>query len=124
ICVDALELSCDAAAAGRHNPMFRLAAAKSRMLPTWPKRILFGQAGAAVENGRKTDFPKPKIAKGFWPALKTGPNEPSGRPLRPRFYSGPADHSHADSCPARIRHPSGLDDRPAGQRNRLGRFSA
>ena len=34
---------------------------------TWPKTIDFGQEEASLENGRKTDFPNPKIAKGFWP---------------------------------------------------------
>jgi hypothetical protein len=33
----------------------------------WPKTILFGRAGAAVENGRKTGVPHGEIAEGFWP---------------------------------------------------------
>jgi DNA invertase Pin-like site-specific DNA recombinase len=37
------------------------------MLPTWPKRILCGQAGAALGNGRKTRLPKTEIAEDFWP---------------------------------------------------------
>src|ERR1035438_740192 len=122
--MDALELSCDAATIGLYNLGFRLAPAKSRMLPTWPKTIVCGHAGAAVENGRKTGLPTTEIAKGFWPPLETGPNEASGRPLRPRFYPGSTDHPDADPCPAGICHSPRLDDRPAGQRNRVGGFSA
>src|SRR5271157_1188911 len=94
------------------------------MLSVWPKTILFGQEEASLENGGKMSFLKTKIAKGFWPSLKTGPNEASGGPLRPRFYPGPADHSLADARPAGIRHPAGLEDRFASQRNRLRRFPA
>jgi len=94
------------------------------MLPTWPKRILFGQAGAAVEKGRKTGVPHGEIAEGFGPPPLPGQNSVAGRPLRPRFYPGSADHTDADPCPAGIRHAPRLGDRPAGQRNRLGRFPA
>src|SRR5271157_3302588 len=113
--MDALELSCDAATIGRYNLRFRLAPAKSRMLPTWPQTILCGQAGAAVENGRKTEFSKAEIAEGFWPPPSPGQNTIPGRPLRPRFYPGSADHPDADPCPAGIRHAPRLDDHPAGQ---------
>src|ERR1019366_9992934 len=94
------------------------------MLSVWPKTILFGHSGATLENGRKTAFGKGEIAKGFWPPLETGPNEAPSGSLRPRFYPGSADHPAADPCPAGIRHPAGLEDRAAGQRNRLGRFPA
>src|SRR5271157_2590324 len=94
------------------------------MLPTWPKTILFGQAGAAVENGRKTGVPHGEIAEGFWPPPSPRPNTVPGRPLRPRFYPGSADHPDADPCPAGIRHSPRLDDRSTGERNRLGRCPA
>jgi hypothetical protein len=44
----------------------------SRILPTWPETILFGQAGAAVENYRKTAFSLGEIAKDFWPLAGRG----------------------------------------------------
>jgi hypothetical protein len=43
------------------------------MSADWPETILFGQAGAAVENGRKTGLGTDEIAKGFWPPVQTGP---------------------------------------------------
>jgi len=42
------------------------------MLPTWPKTILCGQAGAAVENKRKTAFSLGEIAKDFGPLAGRG----------------------------------------------------
>ena len=74
--------------------------------------------------GEKRASRQDEIAKGFWPPPSPGQNTVPGRPLRPRFYPGSADHPDADPCPAGIRHSPRLDDRPAGQRNRLGRFSA
>ena len=41
-----------------------------------------------------------------------------------QFLPRTSDHSHADSCLARARHPPGLEDRIAGQRNRLRCCSA
>jgi len=70
----------------------------------WPKTIDFGQSGAAVENGRKTEFSKAEIAKGYWPPLSSGQNTVASGPLRSRFYPRPADHPHADPFPAGIRH--------------------
>ena len=83
-----------------------------------PKTIVFGHRGATLENGRKTRLFKAEIAKGFWLPLSQGPNTVSSGPLHPGLYSGPADHPLADSRLAGIRHPSGLEDRLPGQRNR------
>lgn len=44
----------------------------------WPQTIDLGQAGAQLENGRKTGFPKSEIAKGFWPPLKAAFDEAPG----------------------------------------------
>src|SRR6516162_9700529 len=95
------------------------------MIPSiWPKTILFGQLGASLKNGRKTGFPKGEIARGFWPAPSPGQNAAPGGPLRPRVYPRSADHPDADPCPTGIRRPPGLEDRLAGERNRLGCFPA
>jgi hypothetical protein len=42
------------------------------MIPSWPKTIVLGQAGAAVENERKTAFSLGEIAKDFWPLAGCG----------------------------------------------------
>src|ERR1035438_5131082 len=87
------------------------------MSPSWPKRIVFGHAGATSPNGRQTGIREAEIAKGFWPGTETGENVPR-RPLCPRLYERPTDHSAADPRPAGIRRPSELDHRPAGERGR------
>src|ERR1017187_10457201 len=83
--------------------------------PAWPKRIVFGHAGATFRNGRQTGIREGKIAEGFWPGTETGENVPR-RPLRPRLYERPTDHPAADPRPAGIRRPAGLDSRTAGER--------
>jgi hypothetical protein len=42
------------------------------MSSAWPEIIVLGQAGAAVENNRKTAFSLDEIAKGFWPPASRG----------------------------------------------------
>src|ERR1035441_9305674 len=74
--------------------------------PAWPKRIVFGRAGATFRNGRQTGIREGKIAEGFWPGTETGENVPR-RPLRPRLYERPTDHPAADPRPAGIRRPAG-----------------
>src|ERR1017187_4999303 len=85
--------------------------------PAWPKRIVFGHAGATFRNGRQTGIPEGKIAEGFWPGTETGENVPR-RPLRPRLYERPTDHSAAGPGSAGIRRPAGLDYPAAGEGGR------
>src|SRR2546430_7555153 len=65
---------------------------------------------------RSTLFPYTTLFRS-WPPPSPGANTVPGRPLRPCFYPGSADHPHADPCPAGIRDSPRLDDRPAGQRS-------
>src|ERR1039458_6584772 len=90
----------------------------------WPERIDYGRQDPHLQNEPKTCDFEIQIRQGFWPPLRTGQNSVSGGPLRSRFYPRPADHSLADSRDAGIRYPPGLEDHFAGQRNRLGGFSA
>ena len=89
------------------------------MPSVWPKTIDCGHTGASLEKGRKTGVPHGEIAEGFWPPPSPGPNTVPGRPLRPGFYPGSADHPDANPCHGRVCLPPRLDHCPASPRGEL-----
>ena len=88
------------------------------------RTIVFGHHRATLENGRKTGLSPSKIAKGFWPPPSSGPKALAGRPLRPRFDPGPADHSAADPRSTGLCGQVGLDHFRAHNRGRFRRLTA
>ena len=59
----------------------------------WPKIILCGQAGAAVEKGRKTSVPQGEFVEGFWP-----PPHRAQTPFRAGLYARRSRHLELESA--------------------------